>query len=182
MEFGSLCDHSVAVREYETAIAAVARSTAPVPHRVDSIAWTRDDYAQELAIVAVQSRQRFREQYGASRPHERRYVLKSLWNFVRDRARAREVTRGAESGNRIETRNQRAVVGDGMEPCPQLEAREYLRELVASLSGEDLELVRRLVDAGGHVPRAHDPATDGSLRTFRRTVDRLRETARGLRR
>lgn len=182
MEYGTCSDPSLAVREYEGAIAAVARSTAPVPHRVDAIAWTRDDYAQELALVAVQSRQRFRERHGASRPHERRYVLKSLWNFVRDRMRARESTRAIESGNDIETRNQRALVGEAVEPGPRFEAREYLRELVASFSTEELELVRRLVEAGGHVPRAHDPATDGSLRTFRRTVDRLRETAGALRR
>jgi len=169
-----------ALQEYGAAIATVARSAAPVARRSDVIGYTRDDYAQELALVAAQARQRFRDDHGFSTTQERRYVLKSLWNHVRDRMKTRGRVAGLHAHNRAATLIESVVRGP-INPFPQYDAREYARRLERDLGSTDVALVRRLAEAGGHVPRAHDPQVDGSLRTFRRTVDRLRQRAEDLR-
>lgn len=169
-----------AVREYEVAIATVARSAAPVARRSDVIGYTRDDYAQELALVATQARQRFRDNHGFSVTQERRYVLKSLWNHARDRIVARGRVADIHGRNRGATLLESAVRGP-INPFPQYEAREHVRRIEQSLEPAEVALIQRLVEAGGHVPRAHEQETDGSLRTFRRTVDRLRQRAEDLR-
>ena len=168
------------MREYEVAIATVARSTAPVANRCDAIAYCREDYTQELALVATQARERFRENHGFCESQERRYVLKSLWNHARDR----KLSGGRASEGYV--RNHQAVrveaeVSGPINPFPRYEAREYLRRLVATLEPAEIALIQRLAEAGGHLPRAHDCVNDGSLRTFRRTVDRLRQRVADLR-
>lgn len=175
-------DLNLAVLEYQAAVATVARSTAPVANRCDAIAFTRDDYLQELALVAVHSRQRFRDEHGFNVTHERRYVLKSLWNYVRSMMRNRVKAGSEYLTNVAEAKGQHEMMGGTANPVPQLEAREYLREIAASLRADEMELVERLAAAGGHVPRAYEGGDDGTVATFRRHVYKLRERVRDLRR
>jgi hypothetical protein len=163
---------------YHAAIETVARTAAPVLNRVDRIARDRDDYRQELAVVALQAQERFRERVGFSQPSERRYVLSSLWNHIRScfRSRARS----------LDDEAARAVVSDwdvmSTDEYPQAryEAREVLFAAKGALNGCELEILHRLAAAGGHVPRAFSAERDGSLPTLRRRVRAIRERVRSL--
>lgn len=163
---------------YQPAIEHVARSAAPVANRLDSQARDRDDYRQELAYVALQARDAYRRSRGYCSPQERLYVLRSLWNHIRSALRARARALGE--------RRTREGIGDWAalelvdQPEARYEAREALRVVGAALEKHELELVDRLAQAGGHVPRAHQPDRDGSISTFRRQVRAVRERVRSL--
>lgn len=167
------------IEGYLPAIETVARSAAPVANRLDRLAYDREDYRQELACVALQAQGAFRRRVGFCGPHERRYVLRSLWNHLRSRFRSRVRVLGEGQA--------RAVVGgwDVMDHVVdaggQHEARELLAAVGEACDGAELELIARLAQAGGHVPRAHDPDQDGSISAFRRRVRAVRERVRSLR-
>lgn len=164
---------------YGRAVRQVAAWLAP-EGMVDALGCQREDYQQELSMVAFEAQAIFRRQKGRNAAYERKYVYKTLWNFARScmRARARGVAVSAAFTGEMAGW---AVFEDVVHCEAQHEAREWARRFAESASAADAALAGRLIDAGGHVPRAYDPERDGTLRTFRRTVDRLRSVAASFR-
>lgn len=167
------------IQVYFSAIDTVARSAAPVANRVDRLAYDREDYRQDLACVALQALDAFRARVGFCSSHERLYVLRSLWNHLRSRLRSRARALGEARA--------RAVMGDWavsdvvVDTSGRHDAREVLSVVWEACDPGELEIIARLAQAGGHVPRAHDPEQDGSISAFRRRVKAVRERVRSLR-
>lgn len=163
---------------YDRVVRQVAHWLAP-EGAVDALGCQRQDYEQELRLVAWQAQAIFRRRKACNADYERKYVCRAVWNHARSRLR----TRGrlaAFSENFSADSAGWAVFESVVECYRQHEAREWVRRFFEGASPAEIALAMRLFSVGGNIPRAHDP-NEGTLRNFRRTVDRLRRVAESFR-
>lgn len=171
MEFVS-ATHAYAT--YKPAAEMLSAAFGPKEHAIDARGWGRDDYAQELRLKAIDVAAVFQKRVGFCLTAERRYTYKAMWN------RARNWQRSARRRGAMEVHLDGAVeqFAGVYQMDEQIEARQKARVIVEALSPDERELAVRLLENGGNVKAAWQPGRDGSLRIFRRRIDKLRCSAR----
>lgn len=159
---------------YPTAVRSTASRVNRYRDRLDYVGKSRTDYEGELALLSIESQVQFRDKRGFFPDEERRYVHGALSK--------------RQSHLRRTVVNKRVFAirfCDGVDtPEAQLrdveshlEARAAIRVLRSRLDPYEFGVLSRLAESGGP-SSSHDPEIDGSIRTYRRRVQKICSRAR----
>jgi len=75
--------------EYAEVVHRIAAYLVPRRNQADVLGNMQDDYVSDLCVEAILASRAFQKHQGEDAKAETRYVLKSLWNYARTRARSR---------------------------------------------------------------------------------------------
>jgi hypothetical protein len=112
----------------------LAMQLSPREHQLDDAARDRDDYRNELLIVALRAATKFRADFEGTYTDEKRYVAKALWNAYRNWQVRRWHGFTTVSLDDFLTFEREGVTVDGY-----LEARDALRRLETVMQSKRLE-------------------------------------------
>lgn len=158
--------------KYAEVVHRIAAYLLPRKDQADVLGYMQDDYVSDLCVEAILASRSFQERGGDAKG-ETRYVLKSLWNYARTRARSRFRRR------RFYFQPLRYQL-DPISLEAQAEARSSIRALQRNLDRMSLEMLMQLAAAEGDVREAWKADPRYHRRYFAVKAKEAREAAKAV--